>query len=435
MINPTALPWRVNNGKGPSRGTRVFRFSMLTSLYVAAAMPPYVETQIVDEDVEPVNFDSDADLIGISFMTFNAPRAYEIADRFRQEKGKTVILGGYHPTFMPQEAIQHSDAICIGEAEGNVPQMIEDFVSGKLKPFYESNPLHLKGLPVPDRSLIKKSAYITPDAVQATRGCPNRCKFCSVTSFFKHTFRTRPVNEVIEELKTLKSYVIFMDDNIIANTEYAQELFSKMIPLRKRWLSQCGINIADNDELLRLASASGCRGLFIGLESITQENLTDCNKTYNRTNRYVRAIEKIHSTGIGVFVGIVFGMDWDKSDVFEKTLNFLDESKVDALQATILTPFPGTRLFTEMENQGRLIDKDWSKYDFGNVVFEPKNMSPETLKHGHDWVLTKFYSGRSILMRLWNAFDYLNPWMILKGAMPINLSYRSRLTADGTFGA
>jgi radical SAM superfamily enzyme YgiQ (UPF0313 family) len=243
------------------------------------------------------------------------------------------------------------------------------------------------------------------------------------------------VNEVIEELKTLKSYVIFMDDNIIANTEYAQELFSRMIPLRKRWFSQCAINIADDDELLRLASASGCRGMFIGLESVSQDNLRDCNKNFNRANGYHKAIQKIHSAGIGVFAGIVFGMDGDTPNVFEKTLNFLYELRVDALQATILTPFPGTKLFTEMEDQGRIIEKDWSKYDFRNVVFEPKNMSPETLKDGHDWILTKFYSRRSILIRLWNAFGYLNPLVILKGTIPINLNYRSRLKADGTFRA
>lgn len=433
MINPTAQQWRVDSGKMPSRKTKIFRFSMLSSLYVAASMPSYVDTHIIDEDVEPIDFDTDADLIGISFMTFNAPRAYEIADKFRKEKGKPVIFGGYHPTFMPEEAIKHADAICIGEAENNVPHMIEDFVARRLKQFYKSEPADLRRLPIPDRGLIRKSAYIIPDAVQATRGCPNRCKFCSITAFFKHQFRARPINEVIEELKTLGRYVIFMDDNIIGDFAYAKELFAKMIPLKKRWFSQCSIRIAYNEELLRLAYASGCRGMFIGLESLSQDNLSDWNKNFNRANDYIWAIEKLHKTGITIYAGIVFGMDRDTPDVFEKTLSFLNKANVDALQATILTPFSGTPLFDEMDRQGRIINRDWSKYDFSHVVFEPRNMSPEMLKNGHNWVLTKFYSRRSILRRLFRAFGYLSPWIILRGTGMLNFSYRNRLKTNGTF--
>ena len=433
MINPTASPWQVGSGRAPSRKTKIFRFSMLSSLYVAASMPSYVETHIVDEDVEAVDFDTDADLVGISFMTFNAPRAYEIADRFRREKGKPVIFGGYHPTFMPEEAIGHADAVCIGEAENNVPRMIEDFVEGRLKRFYKSDPVDLGRLPIPDRSLMRKSAYITPDALQATRGCPNRCKFCSVTAFFKHQFRTRPVTEVIEELKKLGSYVIFMDDNIIGDPAYAKELFAQMIPLKKRWFSQCSIRIAYDNELLRLAYASGCRGMFIGLESLSQDNLSDWNKNFNRARDYIWAIEKLHTTGIAVYAGVVFGMDGDTPDVFKKTLSFLHDADIDALQATILTPFPGTPLYGEMDRQGRIISRDWRTYDFCNVVFEPRNMSPEMLKNGHNWVLTKFYSQKSIVRRLFRASAYLSPWIILRGVGTLNMSYRSRLRAYGTF--
>ncbi len=430
LINPTAAQWRVKDREIPNRRIRAFRFSMLSSLYVAASMPPYVETKIIDEDVEAVDFHSDADLIGISFMTFNAPRAYEIADTFR-EKGKTVIFGGYHPTFMPQEAIKHSDAVCIGEAENNVPQMIDDFVAGRLKKFYRSGLVDLNGLPVPDRNLIRRSAYITPDAVQATRGCPHQCRFCSITAFFGHKFRARPVDEVIEEIETLGEYVVFMDDNIISDIEYAKELFARMIPLKKRWFSQCSIRIAYDDELLRLASASGCHGMFIGLESLSQDNLRDCRKNFNRAGDYVRAIGKLHEKGIAVYGGIVFGMDHDTQDVFSETLDFLYRSRVDVLQATILTPFPGTPLFDEMDGQGRIFDKDWSKYDFNHVVFEPRNMSREMLKQGHDYVLREFYSRTSVIHRLFSAFGYLSPWIVLRGWIPLNFGYRARLNAAG----
>ncbi|NIS79683.1 MAG: B12-binding domain-containing radical SAM protein, partial [Anaerolineales bacterium] len=182
LINPTSHLRRVSAEQAP-RVPRVFRFSMLTSLYVAAAMPPWAETRIIDEDLEPIDYEIDADLIGISFMTFNAPRAYTIADRFRKRYGKKVIVGGYHPTLMPSEAIQHADSVCIGDAEPNVPRMIEDFAAGRLKPFYRSEPIPLAGLPWPRRDLIRKRDYAPLDVVQATRGCYQRCTFCSVAAF------------------------------------------------------------------------------------------------------------------------------------------------------------------------------------------------------------------------------------------------------------
>ena len=430
LINPTAPEWRVANGHGPRRGTKAFRFSMLPSLCVAAAMPSFVETRIVDEEVEPIDFDADADVIGISFMTYNAPRAYAIADEFR-ERGKAVIFGGCHPTFLPEEAKEHSDAICIGEAEPNVPAMMEDFVAGRLQPFYDRGPADLAGLPIPDRSLIRQSAYITPYAIQATRGCPNRCKFCTVTAFHRNRFRTRPVDEVIAELRLLGRNVIFMDDNLVADRDYAKELFAKMIPLKKRWGSQGSIDMASDDELLHLARASGCRGMFIGLESLSQENLRQSNKNFCQAKDYVRAIAKIHAMGIGVYAGIVLGMDGDTPEVFPRTLDFLYKAKVDALQVTVLTPFPGTPLFDELDGQGRIFDKDWAKYDFTHVVFEPRHMSPQTLQAGHDWVCRKFYALGPTLHRIRRACWLMGPAAALATAVPLNLGYRSRFRVNG----
>jgi len=432
LINPTSPLWRAREGERP-RGPRVFRFSMLPSLCVAASMPPEVDTIIVDEDVEPINFDTDADLIGISFMTSNAPRAYEIADRFRLEKGKPVIFGGYHPSFMPQEAIQHADAICIGEAEYNVPRMMADFMAGRLQPFYRSKLVDLADLRVPDRSLIRKRAYVTVDVLQATRGCPHRCKFCSIAAFNRYRIRTRPVEEVVEELKTLGRYVIFMDDNIIGDRDYAAELFSAMIPLGKLWFSQCAIHIAYDEELLRLAVRSGCRGLFVGFESLSQENLRNWRKHGNRAKDYLRVVQTLHDAGIGVYAGFVFGSDSDTPGIFETTVEFLFEAQVDALQATRLTPFPGTRLFDEMEAEGRIFDKDWGHYDFSRVVFEPLHMSPETLHRGTAWVLREFYARPRVSRRFWKELTYLRPAAFMRVAVPLNLGYRARLSRNGTF--
>lgn len=430
LVNPTSDYWRVSKA-GRYRGRRTFRFSMLTSLYVAAAMPPGVQTRILDEDVEPLDFDEDADLVGVSFMTFNAPRAYLIADEFRR-RGKPVVFGGYHPTFMPEEAASHADAVCIGEAEGTVPQLMADFRAGRpLRRFYRAAPVSLRGLAVPDRSLLRPAAYAC-DTVQATRGCPYRCTFCSVAAFHGSRFRTRPVEEVIDELRGLGRWVLFADDNIVADRDYACQLFSAMAPLGKRWVSQCGITAASDPQVLRLLKASGCVGLFIGFESLSEANLQASAKTMGRASDYERAIARIHEAGIGVFGGFVFGMDGDTPEVFRTTLEFLDRARIDAIQGTVLTPFPGTPLFAQMEREGRIRTRDWSQYDFGHVVFEPKGMSAETLLKGQCWVLTRFYSAGFTWKRIARAFGYLGPSVVLRAMAPINLGYRLRHRAFQT---
>ena len=430
LINPTSPLWRTRR-PGTLRGPRAFRFSMLSSLYVAAAMPPGVTTRIVDEDVEPVDFDAGADVVGLSFMTYNAPRAYEIAGEFRR-RGKTVVFGGYHASFLPEEAAEHADAVCVGEAEGCVPRMMSDLRAGRLQKIYRSAPVSLAGLPVPDRRLVRGSAYVTPDTVQATRGCPHACTFCSVSAFAQHRFRARPVDEVIDELRGLGRWLLFMDDNILGDRDYARELFARMIPLRRHWFSQCGLRIADDPELLRLARASGCGGLFVGLESLAEGNLRAWRKP-SRATDYARAIARLHEAGIGVYAGFVFGMDEDGPEVFQRTLEFLEDARVDALQATILTPFPGTPLFDDMERQGRILTRDWALYDFGHVVFEPRRMSARTLHAGQNWVQSRFYSRGTTWRRVARAFGYLAPAVVLHALAPLNLGYRPRHRAYGTY--
>lgn len=431
LINPTSPLWRVKANQRPVN-SGVFRFSMLPSLYVAASMPDYVETRIVDEDVEPVDFRTDADLVGISFMTYNAPRAYEIADVFRRQ-GKTVIFGGYHPTFMPEEAIQHAHSVCLGEAENNVPRMVEDFLAGDLKPFYESELVDLDQLPQVDRTLLNNNAYVTLNAMQATRGCYHRCDFCSVAAFNRYKIRKRPVGNVLEELKGLGRYVLFMDDNIMLDKAYAKELFAAMIPYKKRWFSQCGIGIADDDELLDLAARSGCSGLFIGFESLSQKILYQWNKHCNRRKDYLEVVKKIHGKGIGIFGGFVFGGDDEGPDVFRSTLDFLLESNIEVLQSTRLTPFPGTPLFEKMDEEGRIFDYDWSHYDFFHVVFQPGNMSPAELHHGTAWLQSQFYSRKNIAYRISRAAKYLRAEQVLRVVSPLNIGYRHKLKAYDSF--
>jgi radical SAM superfamily enzyme YgiQ (UPF0313 family) len=334
---------------------------------------------------------------------------------------------------MPEEAIQHADAVCIGDSEPNVPRMIADFQAGNLKQFYREESTSLAGLPLPRRDLVRRQDYAPIDAVQATRGCDGRCSFCSVAAFHQHRFRARPVAEVIDELKGLGTLILFMDDSITADREYAAELFAEMIPLGKRWFSQCGIGIAEDDELLQLAARSGCGGLFIGFESLSQHSLRSWRKGGNLGKDYLAAVRKLHAAGIAVFAGFVFGDDDDTPDVFPRTLEFLLEANIEVLQATRLTPFPGTQLFHQMEQQGRIVDRDWSHYDFGHVVFDPVHMSRETLDNGVGWVQRHFYAQRQIVRRTWRCLGYLAPDVILRAALPLNVGYRRKMAVDGTF--
>ena len=241
------------------------------------------------------------------------------------------------------------------------------------------------------------------------------------------------MDEVIDDLKSLGRYILFMDDNLIGNRDYAKQLFAEMIPHKKRWFSQCGIRIADDEELLQLASRSGCRGLFIGFETLSEAGLHSWKKQVNLGQDYLTVIHKLHSAGIAVCAAFMLGGDNDTPDVFEQTLDFLLEANVETIQVTRVTPFPGTPLFVEMERQGRIFDKDWSHYDFNHVVFEPLHMSCETLNKGVSWVLREFHTRKRVARRVWNSFQYLDPGMVLGGVLPINLGWRHKLTEDGNF--
>lgn len=251
-----------------------FRLPPLSLPMIASLTPDDFDISISDENISPIDFNKDIDLAAITVMTPLAPRAYEIADRFRA-KGVRVVLGGMHPSFLPEEAIQHADAVVIGEAEGVWAELLEDFKQGKLKQFYKCSSFpQLENLPIPRRELFPSKGYFTVNTVQVTRGCPFDCDFCTVTKFFGNKHRYRPIDEVVVEVSSLKGKsVVFVDDNIIGNIPYAKELFKALIPLKIKWLSHASINVARDEELLRLSAESGCVGYMIGFESISQESL------------------------------------------------------------------------------------------------------------------------------------------------------------------
>lgn len=379
-----------------------FWFAKLTLPHLAALTPEDIEVKLIDEAVDPIDFDEPTDLVGVTVNTYLAPRSYEIAREFRT-RGVPVVLGGVHPSLYPEEAQQHADTIAIGEAEETWEPLLRDFQKGCMKPVYRAERYHsLAGLPIPRRDLLKRNAYLTTNTIQTTRGCPFQCDFCSVTDFFGKTYRCRPIPEVIREIETLNLNrpLVFVDDNIIGRPKYALELFQAIKSYNVRWGSQCSINLAQHPELMNAARESGCVAMFIGIESISQQNLDDVRKTVNHVNQYYDAIQRIHDHGIAINAGIILGMDHDDESIFARTLEFLEKTRIEYATFHILTPVPGTPLYRRMEAEGRIIDRDWSKYNGGHTVFRPKLMSPEALEEGYYWTYHQFYSMRSITKRV-----------------------------------
>ena len=340
-------------------------------------------------------------MVGITVMTAHAPRAYEISREFRN-RGVKVVLGGIHPTAMPNEALQNADTVVVGEAEGVWQNVIDDFKIGSLKKIYKAaKPCSLENLPHPRRDLLKIKSYNVGNTVQTTRGCPFSCEFCSVTDFFGRSYRQRPVDDVIKEVETIdSSFVAFVDDNIAGNPKYAKELFRKLAPLKIRWGSQASLTMTKDLEVMKLAEKSGCGGMFVGIETLSTDNLAQIKKTFNNVDKYEDAIKIFHDHGIAITASIIFGFDNDDEGVFERTIKFLEKNKVDVATFYILTPLPGTVWSKKMESEGRIIERDWGKYNGGHVLFKPKNISPERLQEGYWWAFQQFYSIPSIAKRL-----------------------------------
>lgn len=425
LIAPSSGPWQQVATRSLFTG-KTFRFSLLGLLSVAAETPPEHTVRIVDEQVEPIPFAAPVDLVGIGFMTALAPRAYAIADRFRA-RGIPVVFGGMHPTLCPDEAAEHADALVLGDAEGIWPQVVADAAKGRLRLRYRApERADLRGLKVPPRELLDPARYATTYAVQATRGCPHACDFCAVSAFHHACQKQRPVDEVIAEVARIPDrFFLFVDDNLTADREYARQLFTALAPLRKHWVTQSTLAIADDPGFCRAAAEAGCVGLFVGMETFREENLTGVNKTCHRVEEYRQAVATLHGLGIGVEAGIVFGFDGDRTDVFGATLRHLEELAIDAAQISILTPLPGTPAHDQM--QDRLLTRDWSQYDFHHAVFRPAGMTAEQLKQGHDWITREFYQPWRIARRTLRHLCRPNGLATAKYVFGLNAAYWGRI--------
>jgi radical SAM superfamily enzyme YgiQ (UPF0313 family) len=370
-------------------------------LHILASLTPNdVGITVVDEEIREIDFSLEFDLVGISCMTATANRSYQLADMFRQ-RGSKVVLGGIHPTILPQEAIQHADAVVIGEAEGCWADVINDFRKGELQKFYHVPEPDLSKYPFPRRDFHIDKALFNCVGLLTTKGCPYACEFCSVTDFYGRKIRHRPVSMVIEDIKRSGSKTfLILDDNVAGHPEYSKELFEALIPLGIEWVGQSSISLAKDKEMLKLCRLSGCAALFFGLESVSPSSLMGMKKTLKSIKETEEAIKIIQDNGIAFHPSIILGFDTDTKAIFDDTLEFLARTKLPTMALHVLTPYPGTRIYQRFKNQGRIISHDWSHYDHHTVVFQPKNMTPQELAEGHHYVQSEFYSFSSILRHI-----------------------------------
>lgn len=400
---------------------RSLHYAPLTLTTLAALVPEDVdvEVKIYDETAEKIPLEIDAELIGITCITGTAPRCYAYADYFRK-KGKTVFMGGVHPSMLPEEAAQHANVVFTGFSEQTFPQFIHDYANGNYQKFYHQNEdFTIVGRPTPRRELLNSKRYITTKTVEAIRGCCHTCTFCAYPAAFGRTVYKRPVNEVVAEIEALHTkHVTFPDVNLITDREYAIELFNALIPLKIIWLGLVTSSVGIDDELMAVFRRSGCKGLLIGFESITQASQQYIHKGVNKPESYVELMKKLHDSGILVQGCFAFGGDEEDESVFDRTVELIIKAKIDLPRFSILTPFPKTGYYEQLEREGRIIERNWAMYDVQHCVFQPKQMTKEQLEQGTDRAWRATYSTGNIMKRL-APFSH-SPWL----SLPLNMGYK-----------
>jgi len=377
-------------------------YSPLAGLLAVAACIPRDRYEVVltDENIETIDFDLKADLVGISAMTSYVNRGYEIADKFRA-MGTPVVMGGVHPSFIPQEALQHADAVVIGEVELVIDKLLDDLESGDMRGTYKSDKLHpMVGMPMPRYDLLKKHRYVNKTFVQTSRGCHQGCTFCAEPLMNGLKFRYRPVDEVIHEMENCGARTVSINDaDFFGTPERPKEVMRALKGRGIKWQAGVTSKLAQDDRMLELAAESGCTMLSIGFESISRSTLRSVHKHVNRPESFAALVDKVHSYGIIVFGLFMFGFDGDDNSVFDETVDFNVASGYDACAFSVLTPYPGTLTWYEMKRANRIASFDWTMYDQGHVVYRPAQMEPDELRIGQERAYHRFYSASSIAKR------------------------------------
>ena len=398
LIQPS--PYDQNHK--PIKKGRLY-FVGLAMPLLAAMMPENWEAEIILEIIEDIPMDTDADLIGISTMGHGVIRSIDIAREFKQ-RGKTVVLGGYMASIMAEEAAKYCDAVVVGDAELVWKELIEDFEKGKLKRIYEKNlDRGYFSTPLPRFDLIinKRIGNFLP--VQAGRGCPNTCSFCSIACLYKGKYVKKPLGEVVRDIKQVKELgfnkFLLLDDNIFSDRKYLYDLLKEVKNLKMEWMSQCDIRIGRDDEMLKILADSGCTTLSFGLESISQESLIEMNKGWANVDKYPELIKNIQSYGIDVSTEMVVGGEGDTLESIKMTKRFIEDNKISVPRFYILTPIPGTEFFKEISAQGRMIKDDIYSFDGTEAVYKPKNMTPDELTGAYWELYESLFEIKSIVKR------------------------------------
>ncbi|BCO27503.1 hypothetical protein MIZ03_2391 [Rhodoferax lithotrophicus] len=374
------------------------------ALGILAARAPGWEISFFDEKVEVLPTDDAPDLVALSVETFTARRAYAVADAYRQ-RGVPVVMGGYHPTFLPDEALEHADAVVIGDAEGAWERLLDDFLHRRLQPRYRGDRTAPLGDYRVSREIFWGKRYAPVELVQYGRGCRFACDFCSIHSFYGNSVRVRPLHGLLVEIEALPSQrlLFFVDDNLFSNEADLLALLDAMRPLKRRWSCQISIDVARNPRLLDRMAEAGCRFVLIGFESLHPDNLKQMAKPWNKVSgAYRDVVRSLHARGIGIYGTFVFGYDADTSDTIERTVDFALEAQLEIANFNALTPTPGSALYDRLLDEGRLISPTWwldPAYRYGDSIFEPRGMSASELAEGVFAARKRFYSWRSIASR------------------------------------
>lgn len=378
-------------------------YAPLTLTTLAALVPPELDAELVihDETAGPIPLDLDADLICLTAITGTAERVYAYADYFRA-LGRTVVIGGVHASMLPDEAAQHADAVVTGFAEQSFPQLCRDHAAGRLQRRYHQAPDYtVVGRPTPRRDLLAKHRYITTNTVEVVRGCALGCTFCAYPTAFGPTVHKRPIKEVLDEIEALPGkYVCIPDVNLLTGRAYTEEFFTGLASLNKKWFGLVTSAIGQDDSLIQLFHRSGCSGLLIGFESVNEESQKFFKKRVNKVGGYPALMGKLHDAGIAVQGCFAFGGDDEDTTVFERTVELVQEIKVDLPRYSILTPFPRTAYYAQLEEQGRIFERHWAMYDVEHVVYQPKRMSVDQLYEGITWAWRETYKTSSVVQRL-----------------------------------
>jgi radical SAM superfamily enzyme YgiQ (UPF0313 family) len=404
LISPKGPLYRYRRGIFK----KSLRYQPLTLTTLAALVPPELGAKIElhDEGIEELPDGLTADIVGMTVITGTAKRAYALAARLRS-RGITVVLGGPHVTLLPEEARGHADSIVVGYGEDAWPELLRDFARGVLRPEYRQAKdfsLNRPDMPFARRELLDGRRFLTQAVFEATRSCGHDCEFCVAPSAWGRKQLQKPVSWVVEDIRRVgRKRIIFVDLNLVSDRSYAMELFTALVPLKVRWFGLSTVLIAHDPELMQLMRRSGCRGLLLGLETITAGSLQDAQKKFNASVDYARLIRDLHELGIAIQGCFVFGIDHDTRAVFDTTADFVIESGIDLPRFAVLTPFPGTPLHARLEREGRILTRDWELYDGQHVVFEPLHMSAHQLAAGHEHAWKKVYRYGAIARRLWTA--------------------------------